>query len=144
MVDSMSSIKTKINFRIQNGMQQRVNVDAHKVVRINVKTWYGRIFVEKNRSWLFNSSFWRERVVLNDDIWEKNQNTTSNISKSWRDSLFWFRIRILRQKLLRKRPIAFQQQIQTHYLQTCVIIRFQPNPTQTVSSNFTSPNNMHK
>ena len=63
----------KINFRMQNGMHQRVNVDAHKVVRINVKTWYGRIFVKKNLSWLFNSSFWRERVVLNDDIWEKNQ-----------------------------------------------------------------------
>ena len=30
-------------------------------------------FVKKNRSWLFNSSFWRERVVLNDDIWERNQ-----------------------------------------------------------------------
>ena len=58
---------------MQNGMHQRVNVNAHKVVRINVKTWYGRIFVKKNRSWLFISSFWRERVVLNDDIWEKNQ-----------------------------------------------------------------------
>ena len=44
MVDSMSRIKTKINFRMQNGMHQRVNV------------------------WI-----WRERVVLNDDIWEKNQ-----------------------------------------------------------------------
>ena len=28
---------------------------------------------KKNHSWLFNNSFWRERVVLNDDIWEKNQ-----------------------------------------------------------------------
>ena len=58
---------------MQNGMHQRVIVNAHKVVRINVKTWYGRIFVKKNGLWLFNSSFWRERVVLNDDIWEKNQ-----------------------------------------------------------------------
>ena len=58
---------------MQNGMHQRVNANAHKVVRINVKTWYGRIFVKKNRSWLFNSSFWREKVVLNDDIREKNQ-----------------------------------------------------------------------
>ena len=58
---------------MQNGMHQRVNVNAHKVVRINVKTWYGRIFVKKNRSSLFNSSFRKERVVLNDDIWEKNQ-----------------------------------------------------------------------
>ena len=57
----------KINFRMQNGKHQRVNVNAHKVVRINVKTWYSRIFVKKNRLWLFNSSFWRERVVLNDD-----------------------------------------------------------------------------
>ena len=32
---------------MQNGMHQRVNVNAHKVVRINVKTWYGRIFVKK-------------------------------------------------------------------------------------------------
>ena len=58
---------------MQNGMHQRVNVNAHKVVRMNVKTWYGRIFVKKNRSWLFNSSFWRERVELNDDIREKNE-----------------------------------------------------------------------
>ena len=63
----------KINFRMQNAMHQRVNVNAHEVVRINVKTWYGRIFVKKNRSWLFNSSFWRERVVLNDEILGKNQ-----------------------------------------------------------------------
>ena len=28
----------KMNFRMQNGMHQRVNVNAHKVVRINVKT----------------------------------------------------------------------------------------------------------
>ena len=63
----------EINFRMQNGMHQRVNVNAHKVVRINVKTWHGRISVKKNYSWLFNSSFWRERVVLNDEIWEKNQ-----------------------------------------------------------------------
>ena len=28
----------KINFRIQNDMHQKVNVNAHKVVRINVKT----------------------------------------------------------------------------------------------------------
>ena len=61
---------------------------------------------KKNRSWLFNSSFWKERVVLNDDIWEKNQKN--------------FLIRILRQKLLRKRLLAFQQQIQNHYLQNCV------------------------
>ena len=54
-------------------MHQRVNVNAHKVVRINVKTLYGRIFVKENRLWLFNDSFWRERVVLNDEIWEKNQ-----------------------------------------------------------------------
>ena len=67
---------------MQNGMHQRVNVNAHKVVQINVKTWYGRIFVKKNRSWLFNSLFWRK----------------------------WLCIRILRQKLLRKRPISFQQQ----------------------------------
>ena len=40
----------KINFRMQNGMHQKVNVNAHKVVRINVKTRYGRIFVKKNRS----------------------------------------------------------------------------------------------
>ena len=58
---------------MQNGMHQRVNANAHKVVRINVKTSYGRIFVKKNRSCLFNSSFWRERVVLNDDSWEKKQ-----------------------------------------------------------------------
>ena len=57
---------------MQNGMHQRVNVNAHKVVRINVKIWYGRIFVKKNR-WLFNSSFLRKRVVLNDDVWKKNQ-----------------------------------------------------------------------
>ena len=48
-------------------------VNAHKVVRINLKTWYGRIFVKENRSWLFNSSFWRKRVVLNDNIWEKTK-----------------------------------------------------------------------
>ena len=34
---------------------------------------------------------------------------------------FWFRIRILRQKLPWKWCFVFQQQIQTHYLQTCVI-----------------------
>ena len=93
--------------------------------------------VIKNRSWLFNSLFCRERVVLNDDIWEKNkkkiscalyitskvakipffEHITSNISKSWRDRL----IRILRRKLPRKWSSVFQQQIQTHYLQTCVI-----------------------
>ena len=58
---------------MQNGMQQRVNVNAHRVVRINVKTWYGRIFVMKNRSWLLNSSFWRETVVLNNEIWGKTE-----------------------------------------------------------------------
>ena len=74
-------------------MHQRVNVNANKVVRINVKTWYGCIFVKKNRSWLFNSSFWRERVVLNDDIWENNQKNflcpVHNLksSESWRDRL---------------------------------------------------------
>ena len=88
---------------MQNGMHQRINVNTHKVVWINVKTWYGRIFVRKNRSWLFNSSFWREIIVINDEIWEKNQKNflrpvhnlksskktpflehmTSNISKSW-------------------------------------------------------------
>ena len=30
-------------------------------------------FWKKNRSWLFNSSFWREGVVLNDEIWEEKQ-----------------------------------------------------------------------
>ena len=35
---------------MQNGMHQRVNVNPHKVVRINVKTLYGRIFVEKKIS----------------------------------------------------------------------------------------------
>ena len=35
---------------------------------------------------------------------------------------FWLRIRILLQKLPRKWSFVFQQQIQAHYLQTCVII----------------------
>ena len=76
------------NFRMQNGMHQRVNMNAHKVVRINVKTWYGRISVKKNRSWLFNSSFWRERLVPNDDIWEETKKIscalyiTSKVSKN--------------------------------------------------------------
>ena len=128
---------------MQNGKHQRVNVNAHKVVRINVKNWYGRIVVKKNRSWLFNSSFWRERVVLNDDIWEKNQKNflrpvhnfkssekphffehiTSNISKSWRDRLILISdldstSKITPEMIFR---FPFQQQIQTHYLQTCVI-----------------------
>ena len=58
---------------MQNGMHQRVYVNAHKVVRINAKTWYGRIIVKENSLCLFIISFWRERVVLNDDIGEKNQ-----------------------------------------------------------------------
>ena len=75
---------------MQNGMHQRVNVNAHKIVRISVKTWYGRIFVKKNRSWLFNSSFWRERVVLNDDIWEKNQkNVLVDFIYSYKFSTFY-------------------------------------------------------
>ena len=76
---------------MQNGMHQRVNVNAHKVARINVKTWYGRIFVKKNRSWLFNSSFWRERVVLIGNIWEKNKKISCALyitSKVAKNSIF--------------------------------------------------------
>ena len=62
---------------MQNDMHQRVNVNAQTVVRINVKTWYGRTFVKKNRSWLFNSLFWRKRIVLNDDIWEEKTKNNS-------------------------------------------------------------------
>ena len=65
--------------------------------------------------------------MLNDDIWEKNQkyylrpvhnlksSDKPHFSSTWPQNpdvvgWFWFRIRILRQKLLRKRLIAFQQQ----------------------------------
>ena len=39
----------KRNYRAQNGMLQRVNMNAHSIVRIDVKTQKGRNFAKKNR-----------------------------------------------------------------------------------------------
>ena len=43
-------------------------MNAHKVVRINVKTCYGRIFVKKIARDCSIAHFGVEKVVLNDDI----------------------------------------------------------------------------
>ena len=39
----------KRNYQAQNDMLQRVNVNSHSIVRIDVKTQNGRKFAKKNR-----------------------------------------------------------------------------------------------
>ena len=69
-------------------MLQRVNVNAHSIVRIDFKTQNGRNFAKKNRWWSFKSWFWKVRVVLHDATCKLDQKMlcalyiTSKIAKN--------------------------------------------------------------
>ena len=106
---------------------QRVNVNAHSIVQIDVKTQNGRNFAKKHCWWSFESWFWRIRVVLNDATCKLDQTNfvrpvhnlknckktgffeyiTSNISKSWRDGPILSSDSDSPQKTLRKWLSAF-------------------------------------